>query len=66
MADVPKRFANHGDDRRLVDSEFSRRLNVQGKSSPRPTKDRRANLAPLLLGGNFDNDDSRFSASRIA
>jgi hypothetical protein len=65
MADVPKRFADHGDDRSLAEGEFSRRLNVQGKSCSRSTKNRLTNLAPLLFCWCFTNYNPRLIAGRI-
>ena len=66
MADVPKRFANHGDNRRFIHREFPCGLNVQRKSRPRPTENGLANFAPLRFCRYFDNNDAGPAASRIS
>ncbi len=65
VADVPKRFANNGDDRRFVDCKFSRRANVQRKARPRPTENRLTNLTPLRFRRYFDNNNAGLVASGI-
>jgi hypothetical protein len=62
---VPKRLTNYGDDRRLVDRQFSRELNVQGKSRPGPGENRLPYLAPLRFGRHFNDYRTRLIASRI-
>lgn len=47
--------------RRFFELEFSCRANVQKESSPRPTKNSRANRAPLRFCWYFTDNDSRLS-----
>ncbi len=65
MVNVPKRFANHGDDWRSIDREFSCGLNVQRESSSRPTENRFADRTPFLLRRYFTDNNARFVSGRI-
>jgi len=65
VPDVPKRLANHGDNRRSAHCEFSSRLTVQGESRPRPAKDSLANCTPLRFCWHFNNYVTRHVAGRI-
>ena len=51
MTNIEKRFASNGDDGRLIERQLFRGASVKRKSRRRPTENRVANLAPLLLAG---------------
>ena len=65
MADVPKRFADNRDDWSFVEREFSRGLNMQGKSGSRPTENGCAYFTPLRFCRYFDNHSIGLVAGRI-
>ena len=65
MTDIEKRFAGNGDDGSLIERQLLSRASVKRESRTRPTKNRVANLTPLRFCRYFNNNDSRFVASRI-
>jgi hypothetical protein len=65
MTDIEKRFAGNGDDVSLIERQLLRRASVKRESRTRPTENRVANPALVRLRRYFNDDDSRFIASRI-
>ena|SRR5205809_6167107 len=65
MTDIEKRFTNDGNDGSLIERQLFRRASVRRKSRRCPTENRVANLTPLRFGRYFNNNDSRFIASRV-
>ena len=60
-----KRLADHCDERRLSDLQFSARSDAKGKLDLRPAKYNFAQLTPLRFCQYFRNNDPRLVASRI-
>src|SRR5512133_1699227 len=65
MPDIEVGFADNGDDGSLIKPQLLGRASVKRESRVRPTKNRVANLTPLRLRWYFNNNNSRFIASRI-
>jgi len=65
MTNIEKRFVGNGDDGSLIERQLSSRASVKRESGAGPTKNRVANLTPLRFRRYFNNNDSRFIASRI-
>ena len=62
LKDVPKRFANNGDDQGISDFQPFSRTSLKWKSRGCPTKNSLANVAPLQVCRYLTNNDSRFIA----
>jgi hypothetical protein len=65
MTDVEERFARNGDHGSLIKRQLLSRASVKRESRVRPTKNRVANLTPVRFRWYFNDNDSRFIASRI-
>jgi hypothetical protein len=65
MADVPKRFSNHGHNGSFTEVQCSSRADVQGKSSVSPAENGLAYVTPLRFRWYFDDDSAGFIAARI-
>jgi hypothetical protein len=65
MTNIEERFAGNGDDGRLIERQLLGRPSVKSEPRSSPAKNRIANPAPVRFRWNFNDDDSRFVASRI-
>jgi hypothetical protein len=65
VAQIEKRFADYGDDRGLIDREFSRRPDMQRKACARPTENSCAYFAPSRFTSHFTDNRPWFVAGRI-